>query len=85
MIRPISIAALPWFRSYRAYAMIAGRTITASAGDWIVYEMRGDPTETGSTSSLIFESAASVRRVAAYPPAWRDLSDDDLMAVSWCR
>ena len=84
-MRPVSPASLSWFRSHRADAMSAGRTVMASAADWLVYEMDGDPSVAGSMPSLIFESGASFRRVCEYPLAWRELSDDDLMAVSWCR
>lgn len=33
--------------------------------------------------SLIFESEVSFRRVRAYPPEWRKLTDDDLYELSW--
>jgi len=31
----------------------------------------------------VFESDQVVRRVRDYPANWRDLSDDDLLALSW--
>jgi hypothetical protein len=33
--------------------------------------------------SLIFESEVSFRRVRAYPPNWRTLSDEELYLLSW--
>jgi hypothetical protein len=33
--------------------------------------------------SLIFASESAVRRVRDYPADWMELSDDDLLALSW--
>jgi hypothetical protein len=38
-----------------------------------------------ASPSLIFESEAGFRRVRAYPADWRQLGDDQLLALSWCR
>jgi hypothetical protein len=35
--------------------------------------------------SLVFMSAAAIRRVRAYPPDWWQLSNGDLAALSWAR
>jgi hypothetical protein len=35
------------------------------------------------TTSLVFESAQAMRRVRSFPSAWRDLTDEDLFALSW--
>ena len=36
-------------------------------------------------SSLIFESDRCARRVREYPRNWRDLSDEQLLVLSWMR
>ena len=33
--------------------------------------------------SLIFDSEMGFRRVRAYPPSWRSLSDAELFELSW--
>ena len=43
---------------------------------WFVYEV--GPAYDRRGSSLVFESEELVRRVRAYPPNWRDLTDADL-------
>jgi hypothetical protein len=43
--------------------------------------------ESGSNGdcSLLFETADSIRRVRQYPAAWRGLSVEELIALSWTR
>lgn len=55
------------------------------AGDmWFVYEdARTGPPRYGP--ALIFESDHVARRVRDYPTNWRELSDEQLYALSWSR
>jgi len=57
------------------------RLFHASAVIWSVYEDR----HPHFGSSLIFESDRCARRVREYPRNWRDLSDEQLLALSWMR
>jgi len=50
---------------------------------WLVFELPAMPYDRRDTPSLIFESDTTVRRVRNYPANWYDLSDDDLIALSW--
>ena len=50
---------------------------------WIVYELPPDVFDRRKSPSLVFESQEAIRRVRNYPQEWRDLSDEDLFAVSW--
>ena len=72
-------AAAEWLRAARR----AAREIFIEGMPWLVYELPPAPFDRRSTPSLVFESESTVRRVRAYPPNWRNLSDDDLFALSW--
>lgn len=50
---------------------------------WLVYELRASPLDRRQTASLVFESDTAIRRVRNYPSTWRELSDDELVALSW--
>ena len=60
------------------------RFVDADGIHWSVYE---SPTtyDRRARPTLVFESDEAVRRVRAYPPNWRDLSDEELAALSWTR
>ena len=47
---------------------------------WGVYE-----TQNEWGRSLIFESLKIARRVRSFPPDWRELTDEQLYALSWSR
>jgi len=49
--------------------------------DWLVYE----DSRSYVGSSLIFESERIARRVRTYPDNWRDLTDEQLAALSLSR
>lgn len=51
--------------------------------NWTVHEIH-DP-HTASGHSLIFVSPSGFRRVRDYPAAWRELSAQELWALSWQR
>jgi hypothetical protein len=69
-------------RSILRAARKAGRQIVSPDGaPFSVYELGSRYDRRGA--ALIFESDHVVRRVRAYPPNWRDLSDYDLYMVSW--
>ena len=50
---------------------------------WLVYELPPMIFDRRSSPSLVFETDNTVRRVRDFPANWRDLSDDDLFALSW--
>ena len=59
----------------------AERRFHADGEGWAVWE--DVRTQTGP--SLVFETNKIARRVHEYPANWRDLSDDQLYALSWLR
>ena len=50
---------------------------------WLVYELVPSEYDRRQSPSLIFESDMAVRRVRNYPANWRQLSDQDLLSLSW--
>ena len=50
---------------------------------WLIYELPPSVFDRRNSPSLVFESDGAVRRVRNYPALWRELSDDDLVALSW--
>lgn len=50
---------------------------------WTVYEQAFGEYDRRSSSSLIFNSDSAVRRVRNYPANWLDLSERELMELSW--
>ena len=56
------------------------RTIAVDGHGWTVREVV-DPLS--HSTALIFSSDHVVRRVRHYPASWRDLSDGELLGVSW--
>jgi len=71
--------------SPRARGLASARTVYTDDAQWRVYEMESGPYDRRSGRSLIFESDGVLRRVRSYPTEWRELSDSDLMEVSWRR
>lgn len=59
------------------------RRISSDGAFWLVYELPAKAYDRRQAPSLVFESDQVVRRVRDYPANWRDLSDDDLLALSW--
>lgn len=58
------------------------RLIVSPDGErWSVYELSGAPYD--QRQSLVFESAAGVRRVFDFPSDWRALPDTELYRWSW--
>jgi hypothetical protein len=58
-----------------------GRSLRADGVSWSVYEDRSD----SLGPSLIFESDKIARRVRGFPANWRQLTDAQLIALSWSR
>jgi hypothetical protein len=58
------------------------RWILVEAQHWCVYEDE-DPYDRRRGPALIFEGPDVVRRVKRFPPDWRDLDDEALLALSW--
>lgn len=52
-------------------------------GAWIVQEIRDWGYDRRASFSLVFTSDTAMRRVRNYPPNWIELSDADLIAVSF--
>jgi hypothetical protein len=52
----------------------------ANGREWTVIEAG-----VNGTACLFFECNETVRRVRTYPAGWRELSDDQLIALSWMR
>ena len=50
---------------------------------WQVYEQAFSDYDRRSGMSLIFASESAVRRVRDYPPEWMQLSDEELLSLSW--
>jgi hypothetical protein len=62
----------------------ASRTFLDVEGThWRVYEQAFGDYDRRSGMSLIFASEAAVRRVRDFPPDWAELSDEELLALSW--
>jgi hypothetical protein len=62
----------------------ASRTFLDSEGtQWQVYEQSFGDYDRRTGMSLIFASEAAVRRVRDFPADWMQLSNDDLLALSW--
>jgi hypothetical protein len=67
------------FRQLRAEALRDARRLSGGEHAWLVYELE-QYDRRGRT--LVFESDSIVRRIRNYPANWRDLSDEDLDALS---
>jgi hypothetical protein len=52
-------------------------------GAWLVQEIRDWGYDRRASSSLVFTNDNVMRRVRNYPPNWIDLSDAELMAISF--
>ncbi|HEX5829756.1 MAG TPA: hypothetical protein VFY16_02170 [Gemmatimonadaceae bacterium] len=60
--------------------------LDSSGVRWIVSERDAAHVPGGlARRCLIFESAAAVRRVWSFPDSWRELTDEQLAALSWKR
>ena len=59
------------------------RRLTVNGEFWLVYELPPLQFDRRSAPSLIFENEGIVRRVRTFPPNWRELTDADLLALSW--
>jgi hypothetical protein len=64
--------------------VLSARTFLDVEGTrWRVYEKAFGDYDRRSGMSLIFASEAAVRRVRDFPPEWMQLSDEELLALSW--
>lgn len=52
---------------------------------WSVHEVASSPARPWAGRSLIFVSEHGFRRVYNFPRNWRELQDDELLALSWQR
>jgi hypothetical protein len=59
----------------------AERRFTVAGEAWAVWEDVLSPIG----PSLVFENTKIARRVREYPANWRELSDEQLYALSWSR
>jgi hypothetical protein len=63
---------------------VSSRTFLDVDGtQWRVYEQAFGAYDRRSGMSLIFASEAAVRRVRVFPPDWMQLTDDELLTLSW--
>jgi len=62
---------------------LGARELVIEHEPWFVYELPPSPLDRRSSSSLVFESEGTVRRVRDYPGDWRSLSDEELFKLSW--
>lgn len=60
------------------------REIVVGATVWRVYE-HVPQYDRRAAATLVFVSEGAMRRVRDFPPQWWDLSDDELLGVSWRR
>ncbi|MEO8619531.1 MAG: hypothetical protein ABI625_00620 [bacterium] len=73
----------------RAESLITNETpptrsfLDSDGSHWLVYEQPFADYDRRSGMSLIFSSEAAVRRVRDYPADWFNLSDEELVALSW--
>lgn len=59
----------------------AERRFAINREGWSVWE----DLRPASGPSLVFENTKIARRVRVYPQNWRDLTDEELYALSWSR
>ena len=64
-------------------AQRTARQFIVDATRWLVYELPPPSFDRRMTSTLVFESDEVIRKVRNFPNNWRDLSDDELFALSW--
>jgi hypothetical protein len=57
--------------------------LDAEGARWRVYEQAFADYDRRSGLSLIFASESAVRRVRDYPAEWTELTDSELLALSW--
>lgn len=57
--------------------------ITIDHEEWRIYELAPGVFDRRGSNTLIFESDGVMRRVRNYPADWRDLSDSELLSLSW--
>ena len=74
------------FNSSRvAEHMAAARVVLIGGVPWRVHEVPASPFDRRDSPSLVFESDDTMRRVRDFPGEWRQLSDEELSALSWSR
>ena len=52
---------------------------------WVIVEIRDAPYDRRGGRSLVFSTDGVMRRVRDFPPNWFELSDHDLLALSFHR
>lgn len=82
MVRVEELHSAPDLDFARRYRAVSGpeRTFLVDGHVWTVREAVDPVTR---TRSLIFSTDGLARRVRKYPPNWRELSSDELRALSW--
>ena len=68
--------------SFNGATYLVERTFGIGFNQWVVFEV-GRDAQFGP--ALIFFSDGLGRRVRDYPANWRELTDEELYAVSWNR
>ncbi|MEP7000954.1 MAG: hypothetical protein ABI969_10790 [bacterium] len=73
----------------RAESLVTNETpptrsfLDSDGSQWLVYEQQFADYDRRRGMSLIFSSDAAVRRVRDYPANWFDLTDEQLVVLSW--
>lgn len=70
-------------RSSLGEARQLARRISMEDVAWLVFELPASLYDRRATPSLIFENETTIRRIRDYPSSWRELSDEELLALSW--
>lgn len=65
-------------------AQRTGRVVDEEEKHWLVYELPPSH-DRRSSPSLVFESDTAIRRIREFPGNWRELSDEELIALSWTK
>jgi hypothetical protein len=73
------------FEQLRRERRRSARQLTIEGVPWLVYEMPASRFDRRSAPSLIFESEDTIRRVRIFPEDWRQMSDEELITLSWRR
>jgi hypothetical protein len=61
------------------------RFVAPDGSHWTVHEISGSVERPWAARSLIFVGDQGFRRVYSYPENWRELSAEQLFALSWMK
>ena len=64
------------------HAQASARRLVIDGARWLVYELPPFQFDRRASPALVFDSESGVRRLQEFPPNWRSLSDDELVALT---